>query len=121
MLILSQNEKDEHISDHREEESVLPQSLFEDQQCQMECAGDMSDERDSFQEAVPVDVERFPASTYGERGNLDKSALLPSDAEQMLRVRKSMAHTGLLLSVSIFATESLSQEASVVPHCFFVR
>ena len=31
----------------------------------------------------------------------------------------SMAHTGLILSVSKFATESLSEEASVVHHCNF--
>ena len=68
---------------------------------------------------MPVADERLSSSTYGACGSVDKSALLLSDAEQMFRVRMSMAHTGLILSVSSFATESLSEEASLVSHCVF--
>ena len=44
----------------------------------------MSDESDSFQDTVLVADERLSSSTYGACGSVDKSALLPSDAEQML-------------------------------------
>ena len=88
--------QDDNISYHSENESVLLQALFEYQQCQMECAGDMSDEIDYVQDTVPVADERLSSSAYGARGSEDKSALLQSDAEQMLRVRKSMAHTSLI-------------------------
>ena len=65
----------------------------------MECADDMSDESDYFQDTVFVADQRLSSRKYGARGNIQKSALLPSDAEQMLRVRVSMSHAGPNLSV----------------------
>ena len=58
----------------------------------MQCAHDISDESDSFEDTVPVADQHLSHSKYGARGTPVQSALLPSDAEQMLRVRFSMPH-----------------------------
>ena len=59
------------------------------------------------------------SSQFGVRGCVQMSSLLPSDAEQMLRVRKSMAHAGHRVCVSFFAARSLCEEASFMSRCFF--
>ena len=85
----------------------------------MECADDMSDESDSFQDAVPIPDHSLASSKFGVRGSAQKSPLLPSDAEQMLRVHKSVAHAGFRVCVSKLATQSLCEEASLIPQCVF--
>ena len=41
---------------------------------------------DDFQDTAPVADEYLSSSTFGARGNIAQSLLLPSDADQMLRV-----------------------------------
>ena len=64
--------------------------LREYQQCQIECNHDGCSDSDDFQDTVPVADPRLSFSRYGARGSIAKSLLLPSDAEQMLRVRLSI-------------------------------
>ena len=104
---------------HSESESVLSEALFEYQQCQMECADDMSDGSDSVQETVPLPDHALASSTFGVRGSVQKSSLLPSDAEQMFRVRKSMAHAGDRECVTSVAMRSLCEEASFMSRSIF--
>ena len=109
----------DNIYYHSESKSVLSEALFEQQQCQMECVDDMSDGSDSFQDTVPIPDHSLISSQCGVRGSVQKSSLLPSDAEQLLRVRKSMAHAGHRVCVSNFAMRSLCEEASFMPPCIF--
>ena len=68
---------------------------------------------------MPVVDQHFSSSKYGARGSTEQSLLLPSDAEQMLRVCLSMPqsreHT---LTRSVFLT-SLREQADVMPQCVF--
>ena len=93
--------------------------LLEYQQCQMECAHDMSDESDYCEDIVPVADQRLSSSKYGSRGSVQQSALLPSDAEQMLRVRMSMPHARQSMPVSNLFTQSLREETNVMPLLYF--
>ena len=105
---------------HSESESVFfSETLFEYQQCQMECADDMSDGSDSFQDTVPLPDHALASSNFWVRGRVQKSSLLPSDAEHMLRVCKSMAHAGHRVPVSNLATGSLCEEARFMFQCIF--
>ena len=83
-----------NMSYHSGSESALSETLFDDQQCQTECADDMSDGSDFVQDAVLLPDHVLVPSNFGMRGSVQKSSLLPSDAGQMLRVRNSMAHAG---------------------------
>ena len=56
----------------------------------MECNHDGCSNSDDFQDTMPVADPRLSFSRYGARGRIAKSLLLPSDAEQMLRVRLSI-------------------------------
>ena len=63
---------------------------LEYQQCLMECNHDSCSDSEDFQDTVPIAGPRLSSSRYGVRGSITMSSLLPSDAEQMLRVRLSM-------------------------------
>ena len=56
----------------------------------MECNHDSCRDSDDFKDTVPVADEHLSSSKFGARGSIEQSLLLPSDAEQMLRVRLSM-------------------------------
>ena len=85
----------------------------------MECIDSASEDCDLFQDTVPVHDVCLPSSKYCARGTLDNSSLLPSDAEQSLRVRKSMAHKTQCVSRANLAIESLHEEADFVPKRIF--
>ena len=99
--------------------SALSETLFEYQQCQMECADDMSDGSDFFQDTAPLPDHALVSSNFGVRGSVQKSSLLPSDAEQMFRVRTSMAHAGDRECVTNVAMRSLCEEASFMSRSIF--
>ena len=82
-------------------ENDLIDVLLEYQQCQMECNHEVCSDSDDFQDTVPVADPRLSSSRYGARGSIAMSLLLPSDAEQMLRVR-------LPISQSVDITHTLS-------------
>ena len=109
----------DNLSYHSGSESALSEALFEYQQCQRECADDMSDGSGCFQDIVSLPDHALASSTFGARGSVQKSSLLPSDAEQMLRVRKSMAHAGHRACVSSFTMRSLCEEACFSCQCIF--
>ena len=80
---------------------------------------DVSVDINNFKGTAPVADEHLSFSKYGARGSIDKSLLLPSDAEQMLRVRLSMPQSRENeLTRSRFLT-SLREEADVMPQCVF--
>ena len=56
----------------------------------MECKQDSVAEADDFQDTVPVADEHLSSSKFGALGSIEQSLLLPSDAEQMFRVRLSI-------------------------------
>ena len=110
------NEK-EIVSCEQASESVVSDAVFEDQQCQMKCKQDCFADVDNFQDAVPVAYEYVSSSTFGARGSIAQSVLLPSDADQMLRVRTSMSrsHQDIHTYSNFFAY--LRDEAYCMPHC----
>ena len=55
---------------------------------------------------------------FGVRGSVQKSSLLPSDAEQLLHVRNSMARAGHRVRVSNVAMRSLCEEARFMSPLF---
>ena len=87
---------------------MVSDGLLEYQQCQMECAHEIYDDSDSFEDTVPVADQTSSSSKYGAHGGVEQSALLPSDAAQMLRVRMSMPHTRQSLPASTFGSTGLT-------------
>ena len=76
-------------------------------------------DNDHFKDTVPVADQYLSSSKYGARGSTEQSLLLPSDAEQMLRLRLSMPQSReSMLTRSVFLT-SLREEANVMPQCVF--
>ena len=83
------NEKDIFSYEH-DTESFVSGVLLQYQQCQMECNQDLFVDTNDVKDTMPVADEHLSSSKYGARGSIDQSLLLPSDAEQMLRVRLSL-------------------------------
>ena len=86
------NDKD-IISYGNDTVSFVSDVLFEYQQCRLECTHDSSSDKDSSEDTVPIPDKHLSSSEYGARGSVLQSALLPSDAEWMLRVRLPMSHS----------------------------
>ena len=63
----------------------------------MECTHDYFSDNDCFEDIILVADKHLSSSKYGARGSARQSTLLPSDAEQMLRVRLPMSHSSVSL------------------------
>ena len=106
---------DDHIP-YKNNDSIISHSILEHQQCQMECVDSTyNSDGDSFEDTVPVHELCALSSKYGARRTFDKSALLPSDVEQLLRVHKSMALNKKEVSQVNVAIEGVRNEADFVP------
>ena len=116
--ILLANDK-EILSYENDTESFVSDVLLEYQQCQMECNHSACSDSDDFEDTVPVADTRVSISKFGARGSIAVSSLLPSDAEQLLRVRSSMAQKTQYVFLPFVAIESVRNEADVVPQCMF--
>ena len=80
---------------------------------------DYSSDNDSFEYGIHVVDKHLSSSRYGACGSALQSALLPSDAEQMLRVRLSMSHSRESMPVPSVFLQSLREEASLMPQYVF--
>ena len=107
------------ISYEQDTESDPTDVSLEYQQCQMECNHDSCNGSDDFQDAVPIAEPRLSSSRYGVRGSIATSSLLPSDAEQMLRVCLSMPEPIDITHTESFCLSSLREEATFMPSCVF--
>ena len=81
----------------------------------METVDPTLNEDDISEDTAPVAQLCTSSSKHGARGALDASSLLPTDAEQLLRVRKSMACSTQSVVIQMGAIESLGHEADSVP------
>ena len=109
--------EDDNVS-YEIDHHLISDSIFEFQQCQMETVDPSLNDDDHFEDAIPVACLCTSSSKWGARGSFDASSLLPSDAEQLLRVRKPMAYKTQSVVLQMLAIESLGHEADMVPKLF---
>ena len=76
---------------------------------------DDDDDDDQFEDTVPVEQLSVSSSKYGARGTLETLSPLPLDAEQLLRVRTSMAQKTQTVVHQHVAIESFGHEVGCVP------
>ena len=75
---------------------------------------------DTFEDTVPVEDVSMSVSKCGVRGTLGKTPLLPTDGEQLLKVRRNCgANARDTSSVSRFAFQVLRGECDFIPELVF--